>query len=128
MFGYACDETEELMPLPILLAHKLAFALSARRKDHTLKWLRPDGKSQVSVKYDGIAPVGVDVEWIRPMRDGLDIAERFFSPRESTTLRAVPAARRAPPAPKPRSCDLPKNRWNGEIPDRTTEAPQSSAA
>ena len=60
MFGYACDETEELMPLPILLAHKLAFALSARRKDHTLKWLRPDGKSQVSVVYENGRPVSVD--------------------------------------------------------------------
>ena len=60
MFGYACDETEELMPLPILLAHKLTFALSARRKDHTLKWLRPDGKSQVSVVYENGRPVSVD--------------------------------------------------------------------
>ena len=60
VFGYACDETEELMPLPIMLAHKLTMALAARRKDQTLKWLRPDGKSQVTVLYENDKPVLVD--------------------------------------------------------------------
>ena len=60
MFGYACDETEELMPLPIMLAHRLTRALSDRRKDGTLAWLRPDGKSQVTVIYDKGVPVSVD--------------------------------------------------------------------
>ena len=52
MFGYACDETMELMPAPIGYAHNLTRALTALRKDGTLPWLRPDGKSQVSVQYD----------------------------------------------------------------------------
>ena len=52
MFGFACDETKELMPAPISYAHNLSRALSSLRKDGTLSWLRPDGKSQVSVQYD----------------------------------------------------------------------------
>ena len=60
MFGFACTETEELMPLPIMLAHKLVKGLSCLRRDGTLKYLRPDGKSQVTVEYEGSTPVRVD--------------------------------------------------------------------
>jgi S-adenosylmethionine synthetase len=59
MFGYATDETPELMPLPILLAHRLARVLAQHRKDGTVNWLRPDSKTQVSVVYDGNTPVAV---------------------------------------------------------------------
>ncbi|MBI5788554.1 MAG: methionine adenosyltransferase [Candidatus Schekmanbacteria bacterium] len=60
MFGYACDDTEELMPLPISLAHKITMQLSKLRKNGTLPYLRPDGKSQVSVEYINGKPVKVD--------------------------------------------------------------------
>src|SRR5450759_2234943 len=60
MFGYACDETPELMPLPIMLAHKLVRQLSEVRRAGKLDFLRPDGKSQVSVEYDGSRPVRLD--------------------------------------------------------------------
>ena len=60
MFGYACDETKEYMPLAISLAHKLTRRLSAVRKDGTLSYLRPDGKAQVTVEYDDDTPVRIE--------------------------------------------------------------------
>ena len=60
MFGYASNESEELMPLPILLAHKLIQKLSQVRRDKTLSWVRPDGKSQVSVRYEDNKPTKIE--------------------------------------------------------------------
>ena len=60
MFGYACRETDEMMPLPIILAHKLVRQLGKVRRDKTLSYLRPDGKSQVTVEYDGDVPRRVE--------------------------------------------------------------------
>ena len=69
MFGYATDETPELMPLPIQLAHALTHRLSALRKDGSLPWLRPDGKAQVSVIYEGDRPIAVDAVVISTQHD-----------------------------------------------------------
>jgi S-adenosylmethionine synthetase len=69
MFGYASDETPELMPLPIQLAHALTHQLSVLRKDGTLPWLRPDGKAQVTVAYEGDRPVAVDTVVISTQHD-----------------------------------------------------------
>ena len=60
MFGFACDDTEELMPLPIALSHKILDRLNKARFDKEVDWLRPDSKSQVTVEYDGFTPVRID--------------------------------------------------------------------
>jgi len=69
MFGYACDETAELMPLPIMMAHKLCQQLSEVRNAGGLKWLRPDGKSQVSVEYVNGKPARIDAVVISTQHD-----------------------------------------------------------
>jgi S-adenosylmethionine synthetase len=60
MFGYACDETPELMPLPVAIAHNIAKKIDEVRENGTLKWLRPDGKAQVTVRYEAGKPAGIE--------------------------------------------------------------------
>ena len=74
MFGYACDETEDLMPMPIWLAHRLARRLSEVRKAGLVPYLRPDGKTQVTIEYDGNRPVRLDTVLISTQHQpGIDI-------------------------------------------------------
>ena len=74
MFGYATDETDALMPLPITLAHRLTQRLAQVRKDGTLPYLRPDGKAQVTVLYDGETPVAIDAVVLSAQhQDGIDM-------------------------------------------------------
>jgi S-adenosylmethionine synthetase len=101
MFGYACDDTPELMPLPVWLAHRLAQQLTAVRKDGAVPYLRPDGKTQVTIEYDGHRAVRLDTvvvssqhaadisldsmlqpdiaeQVVKPVLDGLDISSEGF--------------------------------------------------
>ncbi len=89
MFGYACDETPELMPLAISLAHKLSKRLSQVRKDGTLSYLRPDGKTQVTIEYDGDRPVRVDTVVVSTQHDPDVTLEQIRKDIIATVIHAV---------------------------------------
>ena len=89
MFGYACNETPELMPLPISLAHKLSKRLTEVRKNGTLGYLRPDGKSQVTVEYDGDKPVRIDAVVISSQHSSIIDMETLRADIEREVIRPV---------------------------------------
>ncbi|MBI3939438.1 MAG: methionine adenosyltransferase [Acidobacteria bacterium] len=92
MFGYACNETPELMPLPITLAHRLTRRLSQARRENLLRWLRPDGKSQVTVQYEGSRPVRVDTVVVSTQHSPDVSSEQLRAEVEARIIReAVPA-------------------------------------
>lgn len=89
MFGYACTETPELMPLPITLAHRLTRRLAAVRKDKTLSYLRPDGKSQVTVAYEGDQPVHIEAVVLSAQHDPTVSLAQLQTELEETVIRPV---------------------------------------
>ena len=92
MFGYACDETPEFMPMPISLAHKMAKKLTQVRKDGILDYLRPDGKTQVTVEYDDDKPVRVDAVVVSSqLSPDVDIQKLREDIKREVILTTVPA-------------------------------------
>ncbi|HEX3355706.1 MAG TPA: methionine adenosyltransferase, partial [Tepidisphaeraceae bacterium] len=105
MFGYACDETPELMPLPIHMAHRLVEKLAQVRQNDKFPWLRPDGKSQVTIAYEDEKPVAVHTVVISTQHDTsvLDKNDEFSKKAKEQIIEHVI-----------RPC-VPKNLWNDDI-------------
>ena len=90
MFGYACQDTAELMPLPIYLAHRLAERLTAVRKDGTVAYLRPDGKTQVTIEYDGDKAVRLDTVVVSTQHaDGISLDDLLAPDIEQQVIAPV---------------------------------------
>jgi len=106
MFGYACDETEELMSMPIILAHKLCRQLSEVRRAGGLKFLRPDGKSQVSVEYVNDRPARIDAVVVSTQHDDIPIEDLRREVKKHIIDPIIPntgcSAKSSPPPNLPR--------------------------
>jgi S-adenosylmethionine synthetase len=87
MFGYACNQTEEYMPLPIALSHRILRRLTVARQEGEVGWLRPDSKSQVTVEYDGVEPVGISAVVVSTQHDEDVTQQEIREFIESTIIR-----------------------------------------
>jgi S-adenosylmethionine synthetase len=91
MFGFACNDTPELMPLPIALAHRIINRITELRQDGTLPWLRPDAKSQVTIEYDGLTPIRIDTVVVSTQHaPNVTQAELIEAVREQVILPVLP--------------------------------------
>src|SRR5437588_9722501 len=106
MFGYACDETPELMPLPIHLAHRIVEKLAERRQSRKLPWLRPDGKSQVTIEYVGERPVRVHTVVVSTQHDETVLDKKKDAVSEKAKREIIEQVIRP---------SIPRKLWNDDI-------------
>ncbi len=89
MFGFACDETEEYMPLPLVLTHKMAKQMDEVRKSGKREWMRPDGKAQLTVSYDGFTPVSLDAVVLSTQHDDMVSQKEIKNARMEDVIRPI---------------------------------------